>query len=112
MKFWTASKSARALGKSAAAGLMLLLWVGASALVASPQLHHFLHKDSGAPGHHCLVTHLTEQAVFAQAAVVAPAIVAGVLLCVASPAVEIFPSSDLRLSQSRAPPRHFALLLA
>ena len=46
--------------KAAIAGLMLAFWFGLNALAVSPQLHHWLHKDSTEPQHQCFIAQLNK----------------------------------------------------
>src|SRR5204863_8121607 len=64
MKFCSTSKRYRMLGVPAV-GLMLLLWLGAFALTASPQLHRLFHRDAQSANHHCLVTQLQQHSLWA-----------------------------------------------
>ena len=40
------------------AAVLLALFVVLMALAASPQLHHAVHADADAPGHHCAISAL------------------------------------------------------
>lgn len=95
----------RGIGTSFVAGLMLVLWLGATALAMSPQLHQRLHKDSKSPTHECVVTlfskgHLVAGTTGAFALPLIPIFFGSFLLA------EFFRFSllDFRLSPSRAPP--------
>jgi hypothetical protein len=84
---------------------MLLLWLGTSALTASPQLHSLLHRDSNAPTHQCLVTQIQHYPLLSGLILVAaPArpVTAGELVRFAD--FHLLPFTDYRLSPSRAPP--------
>src|SRR5436190_29155 len=87
------------------AGLMLALWSIIGALAASPQLHHWLHKDSKAPTHECLVTQLGKGELLAGyggiVVIVPPPSCIHLPCCAES---QHFPASDYRVSPSRAPP--------
>jgi hypothetical protein len=102
----------RLLAKSAIAGGMLLLWLGTQAVLTSPELHHFLHKDSRDPNHSCLITKLLEHSPTASATVIVVPLVVGVLLILAVGSSELRSADDLRLSPSRAPPQSCFLLFA
>ena len=91
------------------ASLMLILWLGTTALAASPQLHHLLHKDSKSATHECLVTLLSKSQLLAGGTatfvlVLAP-IFFGLLLIAESSHFSIV---DYRLSPSRAPPANLS----
>jgi hypothetical protein len=93
-------------GTRAAAALMLLLWLGAFALVVSPELHEFFHKDCQSSDHNCLVTQIQQQSVLAGPApvVIAPIAPPMVSAAVYQRDVLPLPSCDYRLTPSRAPP--------
>src|SRR5262249_4328973 len=85
--------------------LMLALWLGTSALAASPQLTHLLHSDSQNSNHVCLVTQIKHH----------PWLVAFIPLTAPPPAVsaalpddpvdpQLPRGRDYRTAQSRAPP--------
>ena len=102
----TARRSPR-VSALAAVWLMVLLWLGSSALAASPQLHHWVHQDSDNPSHECFVTRLHQQPILTeslQTTLTAPTHCAlglpayGVLTPVSSP--------EFHYSPSRAPPLH------
>jgi len=105
VKFWTTSKRQRGVGRVAVVGLMLLLWLGTFALAASPQLHRLLHNDSQNLNHQCLITQLKQHSLLAGSPIVlAPAAppVDAASACSADP--QFLPTSDYRISPSRAPP--------
>src|SRR5437879_9958454 len=56
------TRQQRRVAKALVAYLMLALWCITAAQVASPRLHHLLHKDSQKSTHECLVTQLTKSA--------------------------------------------------
>jgi len=99
----------RGIGRILVVALMLVLWLGTAALAASPQLHHYLHKDSKSPTHECLVTLLSKSQ-----------LLAGGAGCFVLALIPIFfgrlPTAqsfqfltiDYRLSPSRAPPVLFS----
>src|SRR5438270_9815358 len=103
MKFCSPSKRYRMLGVPAV-GLMLLLWLGAFALTASPQLHRLFHRDAQSANHHCLVTQLQQHSLWASfAPAVAPVTpTLGMWVCFSD--FQALSHSYLRLSPSRAPP--------
>lgn len=86
-------------------GLMLGLWVWVSTLSVSPQLHHWLHKDSQSTAHQCLITQLGKESWLTGSACVLTAaptpVYLGLLRVLEFPD---FPTADYRLSPSRAPP--------
>jgi len=84
---------------------MLLLWVGTFALTVSPELHHFLHPDSQAPNHNCLITQIRQHLLlvgYVAIAALIPAPVEATAVCRAD--VQYVPDNDYRVSPSRAPP--------
>jgi hypothetical protein len=95
----------RGIGRILIVSLMLVLWLGTTALAASPQLHHLLHKDSKSAAHECLVTLLSKSQLLAGGEVtVVVALLPfffGLLLIAESSRFSI---SEYRLSPSRAPP--------
>ena len=105
MHRWFSEKRPCSAGKFAVAGFVLGLWLATVALVAAPQLHHRLHKDSADPQHYCLFTQLNQHsllATFAPAvAAEPPQLPALAPLLFAS---ESLPSFDYVVSQDRAPP--------
>jgi hypothetical protein len=46
----------RAFGAPVLAGALVLILVLSAFASASPELHHWLHKDHQAPSHYCVVT--------------------------------------------------------
>ena len=109
MKFWTTSKRQRVAGKTAAAGLMLVLWTATLLIASSPSLHSLLHSDSQDATHHCLVTQVKEHSLLACSGTV-PVPVLPPVAFAPTPCSEVqFASSfDYRLSPSRAPPSVFS----
>jgi hypothetical protein len=93
----------------AAAGFALALWLTTVALTASPQLHHWLHKDSQDPHHVCLVTLLSQHSLLATSA---PTVAAEPpQLAAQAPFIfssESIPSFDYAVSHGRAPPSLFS----
>jgi hypothetical protein len=84
---------------------MLALWLGTLALVVCPQLHGRLHSDAQNLSHRCVVTQVQQQGILSG---VTPAITAVFTPPVLELAPQsnslLLPSSDRRLSPSRAPP--------
>jgi hypothetical protein len=105
---WLASKRARSAGRFAIAGFVLALWLASVALTASPQLHHWLHKDSQDPHHYCLFTQFNQHSLLATftptLAPEPPQLAAQAHLFFHS---ESLPSSDYTVSHGRAPPAPF-----
>ena len=109
VRFWTASKRQRGIGKLAVAGTMLLLWLGTFALAASPQLHRLLHQDAQNLNHHCLITQIKQHSLLAVAATaMAPAPPPVGLGSVCCPASQFLPAFDYQVSFSRGPPAIFS----
>jgi len=95
----------RGIGRVVLVALMLSLWLGTSALAASPQLHHWFHKDSKSVTHECLVTLLSKSHLLASSGGVALLIAAPVFFgLLLTGELFSFTSIDYRLSPSRAPP--------
>lgn len=94
----------RALGKSALAGLLLVLLLVSGLASVAPCLHHWLHSDNKAPAHYCLVTVLEH----GQTEAVSPWLtLLGLLQPVfynCAPAESFFISHDLLLHPERGPP--------
>ena len=92
-------------GRLMAVFVMLLLWLGLSALDFSPALHCLLHKDAQSPSHNCLVTQLQHHLVLPGTVVV---------LALAAPAAwgvgagvgdfHSLRAADYLVSDDRAPP--------
>jgi len=101
----------RRIGRMLVVGLMVSLWLGASALAASPQLHHRLHKDSKSLNHECLVTLLSKSHLLAGSTgtflLAFVPLFFGLLLIAESSHFSII---DYRLSPSRAPPSRFSCI--
>ncbi len=105
VKFWSTSRRQRGAGRVAVVSGMLLLWLGLSAVVASPQLHRLLHKDAQDLKHQCLITQIKQQWLLAGcAAVSAPGPAFTRLEAAACSDCQFVPTCDYRLSPSRAPP--------
>jgi hypothetical protein len=106
---WLAHKRSRTTGRIAAAGLALALWLATVALAASPELHHWLHKDSQDPSHYCLFTQLNQHLLLAA---LAPTVAAEPPQFAAQApfifAPESIPSFDYAVSHGRAPPSLFS----
>src|SRR6185503_12947459 len=88
----------RRIAKAWAAYLMLGLWCITAAQVASPRLHHLLHKDSQKSTHECLVTQLTKSAPTAGGAHTVVAVPALGCVLLFPGEVQYFPDSDYRVS--------------
>jgi len=109
VKLGCKSDRERGIGKILLVALMLVLWLGTSALAASPELHHRLHKDSKSLTHECLVTLLSKSHLLAGGTgsfvLAFIPIFFGLLLIADSSHFSIV---DYRLSPSRAPPYRFS----
>jgi len=104
VRLWTTAKHQRRTGVFAVA-LMLVLWLAAFALTASPGLHRLLHADSKSPDHRCLITQLQQHPLYVGAApIVAPVSSPAGLAFVSRPEFQYLPLQDSRLSPSRGPP--------
>ncbi len=89
----------------AAAGALLLLWLGIFAVTACPQLHERIHKDAQSPDHQCFITQIQHQQLLAGSCPVAVPAPASVELAPVRPVeIQTFSVTDYRLSPSRAPP--------
>jgi hypothetical protein len=96
-------------GVRAASVLMLALWLGTLALVISPQLHDCLHSDAQNLSHHCLVTQVQQHGLLSGITpAIVPVLTAPVLEFVRQSDSLLLPSSDHRLSPSRAPPSFYS----
>jgi hypothetical protein len=85
--------------------LGFVLFVGLQIFAASATLHRAIHSDAGTPGHHCVITLLTQGQVSPMAAALELAtVVAAVLLCLPAPPAPAPAFFLYRLSPSRAPP--------
>ena len=109
MQLWLADKRTRSAGRFAVAGFALTLWLATIAIAASPQLHHWLHKDSQDPHHYCLFTQVNHHSL---PATFAPTVAAeppqlGAPVPFISPS-ESVPSFDYAVSHGRAPPHVFS----
>jgi len=105
VKFWTASRRRRDIGKLAVTYSMLVLWLATFALAVSPELHRLLHQDAHNLNHQCLITQIKQQDLSASCAVVlqVPPAIDGFGL--ASSLDEQFVASfDFGVSLSRGPP--------
>jgi len=109
VRLWLTDKRFRSAGRFAAAGFALALWLATVALAASPQLHHWLHKDAQDPHHYCLFTELNEHLLLAAfaptVAAEPPQLAAQAQFIFAS---ESLPSFDYTVSRGRAPPSLFS----
>jgi hypothetical protein len=105
VKFWTASKGRRYVGKLAVTYSMLLLWFATFALAVSPQLHRLLHHDAQNLNHECLITQIKQQS-FAAGCVASlapvPPLVRIDFVCCDCP--QFVPALDYRSSFVRGPP--------
>jgi hypothetical protein len=99
------SKRQRQARKSAAAGLLLFLWIATATFAAVPQLHALLHKDAQGADHSCVFTQVGQGSLLPHGpAVAAPA---PPILCIGllDPCYcELLPSFDYSVSDGRAPP--------
>src|SRR6266516_2250430 len=98
------TRQQRRVAKALVAYLMLALWCITAAQVASPQLHHLLHKDSQKSTHECLVTQLTKSAQLAGGIPIVVAAPAPICVYAFCSELQYFPVPDHRVSPSRAPP--------
>jgi hypothetical protein len=90
-----------------AAALMLVIWLGAAALSASPGLHRLFHPDAQEPNHECAVTHVQQQWLLWTPATGMAAPPSALLLGRLAMADAGWPrEADHRISPSRAPPLH------
>ena len=89
---------------------MVVLWLGISAFSLFPQLHRFLHQDSGNLNHECLFTLLQKSHLFSDApgSVRLPLPLLNPVFFVL---LEVFCLAALyeRFSPSRAPPLRFPI---
>ena len=109
VKFWTASRHRRDVGKVAVTYSMLLLWLGTFALAVSPQLHRLLHHDAQSLNHHCLITQIKQQSLTAGApAALAPVLPPAGLDWVCCPKSQFLATFDFRICFSRGPPAAFS----
>jgi hypothetical protein len=96
------------IAKTAGAGLMLALWVLMGVLSASPELHHWVHADSNAAQHDCIVTQLTKGGALGglsgKVALICPYSPHQLPVCDESQPFSFF---DYRVSLSRGPPSIF-----
>jgi hypothetical protein len=94
----------RSPGKSALAGLLVVVLLFSAFASAAPCLHEWLHADHQAPAHHCLVTvleHGQTETACSWMQVLAPT---SALACPSLPAESFFISHDLALHPERGPP--------
>ena len=95
----------RKASRRAAVAVMVSLWVTLWALEVSPDLHRLLHDDAQNPDHQCLVTQFQHhQLLSGFVAAAAPALPETAPALTGSADVHFYPSSDYRLTPSRAPP--------
>jgi hypothetical protein len=93
------------IGRLAVVSVMLDLLLGISALAVSPQLHHLLHQDSQNANHNCLATQLNKASLVAGFAGVSIIVPTSVFIGpIGLAELRYFPTSDYRVSSSRAPP--------
>jgi hypothetical protein len=85
--------------------LGLVLFVGLQTFAASASLHRAIHSEAGTPGHHCVITLLTQGHVSPASVPPEAAILLAALLYCLPPrkTAALFPPL-YRLSPSRAPP--------
>jgi len=84
---------------------MLLVWLGTTALAASPDLHRRFHADAQEPNHQCVVTQVHQQSLlWTPGVAIAPAVLTPV--CGPLPIADAGApcEADHRFSPSRAPP--------
>ena len=85
--------------------LGFVLFVGLQIFAASATLHRAIHSEAGTPGHHCVITVLTQGQMSPMTVALALAtLVAAVLLCLPPPPAPAPAFFLYRLSPSRAPP--------
>lgn len=91
-------------GKSAIAGLLVVLILFLNAMAACPALHELIHKDADQPGHECAVTIFAHGKV--EAATVDVSVPAATVLITVEPRFEfsVFSPAIKNLPQGRAPP--------
>ena len=105
VQFRLSAERRSSIGRITMVSVMLGLLLAISALAVSAQLHHLLHQDSQNANHHCLAAQLNKAplaAGFAGVSIAAPTSV--FLASVGFAEFRYFPSSDYRVSPSRAPP--------
>ena len=108
MRHWPPLRHSRTVGRFAAVGVMLALWLGTVALASSAELHRLLHQDAQNVSHTCLVTQIQQHGVAAGfAPAVAPVAATEAPGLARSFDFQFVPTRDYRLSPSRAPPAHF-----
>jgi len=99
-----ALRDLKQVGKPALAGLLVVLLLVVAVLSASHLLHQNLHGSSAA-NHPCLICAFANGQVSAvESVTILTAFVAAFLCVAALPSNPLLPSSDRRLSPSRAPP--------
>jgi hypothetical protein len=94
----------RSPGKSALAGLLVMVLLFSAIASAAPCLHEWLHADHQAPAHHCLVTvleHGQTETTCSWMQVLAPARAVAYRSLAAE---SFFISHDLALHPERGPP--------
>lgn len=94
----------RPIVRSVIAGAILTLWFVTIAAVASPQLHHWLHKDSNSPKHECPITHLGKGSLLAGTVCATPAAPPPVVVFFSCRALQHSSVFDYAVSRGRAPP--------
>jgi hypothetical protein len=99
------SAKQRRISKAGVAGLVLALWFVLEVLAVSPQAHHWLHNDSGAPNHQCFLVQLNKGSLLSEfQSSPAPMPSSGDFVQGLASESCLFPSFDFRISPSRAPP--------
>jgi len=83
------------------------MWLAVGLLAASPLLHELLHQDSQNNQHHCLVSQLGKSSLCGGWADASPIPSPEYLDFPDSSEYHFLPTSDNRLSPSRAPPSLF-----
>jgi hypothetical protein len=96
--------SLRALGKPVLAGVLVLFLFLSALASASPELHHWLHKDHQAPSHYCIVTVLEHGHTDLASTWVSVEPAVAEIPASALPCESFFISHDLSLYPERGPP--------
>ena len=104
VKFWNPTKRPQGIGRFSAGCLMLVLWLGAFAVTASPDLHRLVHHDAQNPAHECWITQIQSGMESGFVAAAAPAPVLVPITPVGIVEVQFIPAGDPNLSPSRGPP--------
>ena len=94
----------RAFGKPVLAGLLVLFLFLSALASASPELHHWLHKDHQAPSHYCIVTILEHGHTDLASTWVSVGPVIAEIPVSALPCESFFISHDVLLYPERGPP--------